>query len=234
MKSSVEEIRQRFDNDVDRFSNLETGQSATVDAPLVLELITAAAAILNPNATSVLDIGCGAGNYTLKLLDRLPGLDATLLDLSRPMVDRAAERVSQATTGRVSAVQGDIREVPLGEGSFDVIMAGAVLHHLRVESEWEHVFTKLYRALKPGGSFWIADLIEHSIPAVQNLMWERWGAYLVGLGGPEYRDKVQAYTEKEDTPRPLLFQLDMLRKVGFRAVEVLHKNSCFAAFGGVK
>jgi hypothetical protein len=28
-KSSLEEIRKRFDSDVDRFSNLETGQSAT-------------------------------------------------------------------------------------------------------------------------------------------------------------------------------------------------------------
>ena len=33
MKSTVEEIRQRFDKDVERFSNLETGQSATIDAP---------------------------------------------------------------------------------------------------------------------------------------------------------------------------------------------------------
>ncbi len=40
MKSSVEQIRERFDKDVERFSNLETGQSATVDAPLVLKLIT--------------------------------------------------------------------------------------------------------------------------------------------------------------------------------------------------
>jgi len=42
-KSTVEQIRQRFDNDVERFSNLETGQSATIDAPLVLDLIAKAA-----------------------------------------------------------------------------------------------------------------------------------------------------------------------------------------------
>jgi tRNA (cmo5U34)-methyltransferase len=30
MKSTVDEIRQRFDADVERFSNLETGQSATL------------------------------------------------------------------------------------------------------------------------------------------------------------------------------------------------------------
>ena len=38
-KSTVEEIRERFDADVERFSNLETGQSATVDAPLAMSLI---------------------------------------------------------------------------------------------------------------------------------------------------------------------------------------------------
>jgi len=31
-----------------------------------------------------------------------------------------------------------------------------------------------------------------------------------------------------------MFQLDLLRSVGFKEVEVLHKNSCFAAFGAIK
>ena len=37
-KSSVDEIRHRFDNDVDRFSNIETGQTAKIDATLAMEL----------------------------------------------------------------------------------------------------------------------------------------------------------------------------------------------------
>ena len=40
MKSTLLEIQQRFDNDVERFSNLETGQISTVDATLSLELLT--------------------------------------------------------------------------------------------------------------------------------------------------------------------------------------------------
>src|SRR4051794_12730259 len=102
MKSSVEEIRQRFDADVERFSNLDTGQSATVDAPLAMELVARAAAATTPHARHVLDVGCGAGNYTLKLLEHRPGLDVTLIDLSRPMLDRAAERVGRATAGTVT------------------------------------------------------------------------------------------------------------------------------------
>ena len=53
MKSTVDEIRQRFDADVERFSNLATGQSATVDAPLAMELIAQAAAVTTPQARHV-------------------------------------------------------------------------------------------------------------------------------------------------------------------------------------
>ncbi|MGN6644588.1 MAG: class I SAM-dependent methyltransferase, partial [Verrucomicrobiota bacterium] len=136
-KSTVEQIRTRFDNDVERFSNLETGQSATIDAPLSLALIAEAAARVTPAAASLLDIGCGAGNYALKILERLPNLNVTLIDLSRPMLDRAAERVRRATSGEVVTRQGDIRELELGESRFDTICAAAVLHHLRDDAEWQ-------------------------------------------------------------------------------------------------
>jgi tRNA (cmo5U34)-methyltransferase len=233
-KSTVAEIRARFDAEVERFANLETGQAATIDAPLSMELIARAAAANNPNAHHVLDIGCGAGNYTLKLLKFLPGLAVTLVDLSQPMLARARQRVSAATTAQVTTVQGDVRELELGREQFDIVLAAAIFHHLRDEAEWHSVFAKVHAALKPGGSLWISDLIEHSIPAVQALMWERYGEYLQGLKDAEYRDHVCAYVQQEDTPRSLVFHLDLLRRCGFQAVEVLHKNSCFAAFGAVK
>lgn len=47
-------------------------------------------------------------------------------------------------------------------------------------------------------------------------------------------EQVFNYIAQEDSPRSLMFQLDLLRSVGFNQVEVLHKNSCFAAFGGIK
>jgi tRNA (cmo5U34)-methyltransferase len=234
MKSTVDEIRQRFDADVERFSNLETGQSATVDAPLAMALVAEAAAATTPHARHVLDVGCGAGNYTLKLLERRPGLDATLIDLSQPMLDRARERVSRATSGRITTIQGDIREVDLPEGQFDIVLAASVLHHLRTDEEWRNVFAAFHRALRPGGSVWVFDLVESSIPAVGQLMRRRYGDYLTGLKDESYRDHVFAYVEKEDTPRSLLFQLDLLRRAGFAQLEVLHKTVCFAAFGAVK
>jgi tRNA (cmo5U34)-methyltransferase len=233
-KATVEQIRQRFDNDVERFSSLETGQSTTIDAPLVLELIIEAAVTATPHASRVLDIGCGAGNYTLKLLQRLPHLDVTLIDLSRPMLDRAAERIRAQTSGDTMTLQGDVRELGLGELQYDLIMAGAVLHHLRGDEEWQAVFAKLYSALRPGGSIWISDLIKHSTEPIQTMMWKRYGEYLTQLRDEAYRDFVFDYIAREDSPRPLLFQIDLLREVGFRQVDILHKNGCFATFGAIK
>lgn len=234
MKSTVDEIRARFDAEVDRFSVLETGQSATMDAPLVLDLITAAAAGVTPTAKRLLDVGCGAGNYTLKLLQRIPNLDVTLIDLSQPMLDRAHQRISSVARGTTNLIQGDIRQTELGECQFDIILAAAVLHHLRTEDQWRTTFSKFHRALSSGGSIWISDLIQHTLEPVQTEMWNRYGEYLAQLKGEEYRNHVMAYVEKEDTPRSLMFQLDLLREVGFVKVEVLHKTSVFAAFGAIK
>lgn len=235
-KSTVEEIRARFDADVERFSNLETGQVAQLDAPLHLDLLTRAAAATTPEVAAVLDIGCGAGNYTLKLLQRYPGRDpdVTLLDLSRPMLDRAAERVGAATRGRVELVQADVREADLGVARFDVVMAAQCLHHLRADAEWVDVFSRVFAAVRPGGSFWVCDSVEHDLPAVEAMMKARWEDHLASVKGEAYRDSVVAYVEKEDTPRPLQYQLDLLRRVGFERVDVLHKHSRFASFGGVR
>ena len=233
-KSTVDEIRARFDADVERFSNLETGQSATVDAPLVLDLIAEAAAATSPLARELLDVGCGAGNYALKLLERLPGLSVTLVDLSGPMLVRAKMRVQAATDGAVRTVQADIRSLELPAASVDLITAAAVLHHLRGEEEWHAVFHKFHDGLRPGGSLWVSDLVAHDLPGVQAMMQRRYGEYLLSLKGAAYRDQVFEYIEREDSPRSLGFQIEALRRAGFKTIEVLHKNSCMAAFGAVK
>lgn len=241
-KSTVEEIRARFDADVERFSDLETGRSAAVDSPHCLERIADAAVAIMPGATHLLDVGCGAGNYAVKLLGRLSAslsgertaCDVTLLDLSRPMLDRAEERVSAATTGSVETLQADVREVDLGQERFDLIVTASTLHHLRTDDEWESVFAKLFAALRAGGSLWIYDLLESDSPEIAAVDRAGYAAYLEALGGPDYVQKVFGYIEAEDTPRSLEYQLDLLKRVGFATTHVLHKRYCFAAFGGVK
>src|SRR5947209_10538922 len=143
-KSTVEEIRQRFDADVERFSKLETGQQAAMDAPLILDLVARSAARhIRPGGT-LLDLGCGAGNFTLRVLSQVSPLDCVLVDLSRPMLARAEQRLKSAAAGAVKTIQSDMRSLSFGPGSFDLILAGQVLHHLREDAEWKLMFRRFY------------------------------------------------------------------------------------------
>lgn len=263
-KSTTEDIRKRFDSDVERFSNLETGQQAVIDAPLLLDLISALATGVVPHARTLLDIGCGAGNNTIKILRRKPDIDCDLLDLSPNMLERAKLRVegqmasptahtvnhataagqahavaagggSQKNTAeRVRTFCGDLRAVSLPRDHYDIVVAAAVLHHLREDADWESTFAKIYEITAPGGALFVSDMFFHADPQVQAVMWHRYGEYLESLGGAEYRRKVFDYIDLEDSPRPMTFQLDLLRKVGFSEVDILHKNSCFGAYVAIK
>jgi tRNA (cmo5U34)-methyltransferase len=233
-KATNQEIRERFDKDTERFSNLQTGQQTTIDATLTMELCTEAAKYANPDAKELLDIGCGAGNYTLKMLSKISDMNCVLNDLSMPMLQKAKERISPQTKGTVTLIQDDMRNLNLLDNHFDIILAAATLHHLRDDDDWELMFSKIYKALKPGGSFWVSDLVAHHSEYINKLFEDKYSSHLEALGGPEYRQKVLDYVHYEDTPRSLNYQLGLLEKVGFSTVDILHKNSSFGAFGAIK
>ncbi len=109
-----------------------------------------------------------------------------------------------------------------------------MLHHLRDDADWRREFARLNAWLRPGGRLYVADLCWFDVPDAQELMLARYGDYLVQLGGEAYRDKVLAYIDREDSPRSLPYQLDLLKAAGFARYDVLHRHSLFACYFGVK
>jgi tRNA (cmo5U34)-methyltransferase len=199
-----------------------------------MELVARSAALLNPDARWVMDLGCGGGNYAVKITSFLPDVDCTLIDLSANMLAKAEERVRENITGTVTAIQGDYREVDLGESCYDVITAGTTLHHLREDQEWELVFGKVYKALKTGGTFWINDIVIGETEEISQLMMDGWLSILQKQITPEEIEMYMGRYESEDTPRTLSYQLDLMKQVGFSETMVLHKHFNFAAFGAKK
>lgn len=237
-KSTVEEIRARFDADVERFSNLNTGQVTAIDSPLGMELCAELATeCVGHQPGSILDLGCGAGNYTLRFLQRLsasgrpaPSLIA-LNDLSLPMLHRAESRLRDAGyDGEIELIHQDLRESQIADGQFDVIMAASVLHHLRTDAEWDTTFSNLHHWLRPGGGLFVYDLVSFADPVTQSVMDRRYAEYLESINGPDFRDHVLAYIAKEDTPRPVTWQLERLRAAGFTQTDLIHANGPFAVY----
>ena len=233
-KSSVAEIRTRFDGDVERFSRLEVGQQALPDTVLAQELVARAAASRLTPGGRLLDVGCGAGNFSLRVLEHVRDVHCTLSDLSQPMLARAAERLSAAGAASVTPLHGDMRFLPLPPESQDVIIAGSVLHHLREDADWHAMFARLHTWLRPGGWLLVSDLVTFDDPALQAAAWERYAHYLEALKGPHYRDEVFGYIDKEDSPRSVAWQFRALRGAGFVEMDVLHRNGVLAAYVAMK
>ncbi|HKK82497.1 MAG TPA: class I SAM-dependent methyltransferase [Prolixibacteraceae bacterium] len=233
-KSTTEDIRQNFDTQVERFSNIETGQTTAIDSPLCMELISKAAKLTNPKASHIMDLGCGGGNYAVKVASLFPHINCTLVDISSNMLKTAHKRVTEISNGKITTMQGDYRKLELGENQFDIITAGTTLHHLRGNEEWELVFENIYRALKPGGSFWINDIVVSETGDINDMMLSGWLSILKKqVSESEVKMYMDRY-ESEDTPRTLSYQLELMKNIGYSKTILLHKHFNFAAFGGIK
>jgi SAM-dependent methyltransferase len=96
----------------------------------------------------LLDLCCGQGRHAVPLAQL--GYRVTGLDLSRPLLARAA-----ATAGQlVGLVAADMRRLPFADGSFDAVLN--LFHafgYLEDEAQDELVLGEVARVLAPGGRF---------------------------------------------------------------------------------
>ena len=95
----------------------------------------------------VLDVGCGTGRLTEKLLERLPRGRVVCIDLSSNMLHVAREFLRPRFGDRVHAVLADATHLP-AVGNADAIFSTATFHWVR---DHPQLFRSLYSALKPGG-----------------------------------------------------------------------------------
>lgn len=232
-KSSVDTIRKNFNEQVERFSNIETGQATAVDSPLCMELVAQAAKRIFPHAQTIMDLGCGGGNYAVKMAQNFPNADFVLVDVSEKMVAEAHKRVSKLTHGMVFIINEDYNTVDFGEKRFSIITAGTTLHHQRTLTQWKSIYQHLYESLVDGGLLFVNDIVIDEIPELDDLMLDGWKSVLY-KNVPDEVDIFLKKYETEDTPQSLMFQLDLMRSVGFRKVSVLHKHFNFATFVGIK
>jgi len=115
------------------------------DADLVGPLLTAAAISADE---FVLDVGCGMGDAARRAARVAPGVTALGIDLSRPMVDEAAEAAAADGLPNVTFVVGDAQVHPFWEAVVDVVVS-----HFGVMffDDPAAAFANLARALRPGG-----------------------------------------------------------------------------------
>ena len=105
-----------------------------------------------PDRAAVVEIGCGTGAISRVLAAR-PGVgEVTGVDPSPVFLDRAREL--SASVANLSFRQGDGRDLPLPDGSFDLAVLHTVLSHVPGP---EVVLAQAFRVLRPGGALAVFD-----------------------------------------------------------------------------
>lgn len=106
---------------------------------------------------SLLDVAGGNGRFLTQVMETLPRLKASLLDLSPAYADAARQRLSPWP--HVDVIEGKAEAMPVPSDSQDIVTAIYLFHELppRIRPQ---VFREIARVLKPGGTFIFADSLQ--------------------------------------------------------------------------
>lgn len=118
------------------------------------ERLSAVVSHVNPNASAILDLGCGIGALTTRLAERFPSTIVVGIDKSKYLLSRLQRKRN------VMAILGDIPTLPLRNRFFDVVVAVQVLHeifHFKGAEALTSTFKNISHLLKKDSELIILD-----------------------------------------------------------------------------
>ena len=167
-------------------------------AGLPLEAVLASLGCGNPTALAelhpgevVLDLGSGGGIDVFLSARRVgPAGKAYGLDMTDEMLALARENQRKAGVENVEFLKGDIEQIPLPDGSVDVIISNCVIN---LAADKDRVLAEAFRVLKPGGRFAVSDVVVRGeIPSEIRRSVELWVGCLSGaLDESDYIARLQ-------------------------------------------
>jgi SAM-dependent methyltransferase len=158
---------------------------------------------------TVLDVGSGSGTDLLVAAIRTgPRGRVTGLDMTDAMIEKARSNIEKSGLKSAKVVKGEATNIPLGDGSIDVVTSNGVLN---LVPDKQKAFSEIFRVLKQGGRLQLADIVtSEDVQAACGIVPQLWADCIGG-----------ASVEKD--------YLDMIRKAGFSDVEVVDRIDYFAS-----
>ena len=150
-------VRDEFTRQAEAFSS----SPAITDAALTQRFVDALGEAIKG---SVLDVACGPGILSAAIAKS--AREVVAFDLTPQMLKKAAQRCAEAGLGNVTFKEGNAAELPFADATFDAAVTRLSVHHFDRPGR---VMSEIFRVLRPGGRFVIADVISSEIAAESEL-----------------------------------------------------------------
>lgn len=182
---------------------------------------------------SILDLGCGDSYVISQSLSNTREIDYWGVDSADMALEFARINLDQVK-GEKNLINEDLLEALEGiEHSFDIIISGYSLHHLRTE-EKEKCFSLISNLMANGGVFIFYDLERNSnetcseyIGRACSIITNEWNEF-----DEEAIENIKVHVEGQDLPENEAFYLENFDRGGFSDVEKVFtdKDKIFAAY----
>ncbi|WP_218957869.1 class I SAM-dependent methyltransferase [Enorma shizhengliae] len=181
-KLAPEQLKARskaaFDEQAPIYDEGMQGDHARALYPCILE--EARRAMESIPVPSVLDVGCGTGMLSERLLGAFPSCRLAGVDLSPAMVERARARLA----GRAEVREADAERLPFHDGAFDLVVCNDSFHHY---PDPDRAAFQMWRVLRKGGALVLGDVWQ---PAPARAVMNAWMPF-------SHEGDVRIYSEAE-------------------------------------
>lgn len=182
---------------------------------------------LPSTSSSVLELGCGTGNFSLSLAERFPDATLTFVDAAPEMLEitraRLTARHAAVTVERARFIEARFEELRFNPASFDLVASSISLHHVLEKAS---VYRNLHIWLQPGGSFRFADQLRGATSSVHELNWKRWLEFcrLDGHCSEEEVASLLDHAAAHDHYTTLAEHFRLLSQAGFTDLDCVWRN----------
>ena len=188
-----------------------------------------------PNNATVYDLGCSTGTTLVLMHQTAKSVDKNLkligIDASSSMLEKCKAKLDGQNVN-AELLESDLLEVKYQY--CDMIVMDYTLQFIPIEQR-TILLSKLYKALKPGGRFVLAEKIASSSPKVQEVITDLYYDFKRRHGYSEL-EIAQKREALENVMKPLTpkDQFSMLEEAGFNDVDMIFRWYNFAAWLAIK
>ncbi|OGV59514.1 MAG: hypothetical protein A2X45_21380 [Lentisphaerae bacterium GWF2_50_93] len=131
----------------------------------------------------ILELGCGTGFLTEKLMEKFPACEFTITDLSGKMLSRCVEKTSAIAVRKKEFILCDFdKSIP--DGGFDMVVSSMAFQW---SSGLERLVSSIYSRLNPDGRIFFSMLIEPTFATLRETFLE----LKIPYPGPQFNSDSQ-------------------------------------------